>query len=364
VLEIGAGGQIAAAIEYAKTAYADALGLTIDRLNAQQTKAIHDLSTQVSFLEHHATQELEKIANRGALAGLALPMSNTFPQLGWFTPTYTVAGGDNVRIEMFGNFFDAGRTNYRPSIQIAGKTYEPTENGTLKLTFTVPASVLQAAPDKLVFVAGVLTVPYREHFAIVIPQKKKAEFRFQVTVLPKNAGKIVFTTDRTEIRRQTKQNHSPPFKQESTHDDIPDPIGSGKVWSSQASPGWYVDPTSVHLKVAWAEGDWHDFGNRSNIANAAWSIATVHHGLGTSGKVHFELNWTEYRHEPIHVPAMTAANLEWGSSRSFTVPSGGSWTAKYTQFDGKEFDVNSPAFKNAYVRVHTSGDNVTIVTVP
>ena len=85
--------------------------------------------------------------------------------------------------------------------------------------------------------------------------------------------------------------------------------------------------------MIWAEGDWSDFGNRSNVASAAWSIATRHHGFGTSGKIHFRLLWTEYQDRSVHVPSEQSAHLDWGSSRRFDVPSGGTWSARYTDFE-------------------------------
>jgi hypothetical protein len=100
------------------------------------------------------------------------------------------------------------------------------------------------------------------------------------------------------------------------------------------------------------------------VTTAAWSIATVHHGIGTSGKVHFILHWTEYQDRQVHVPGQQQQVLEWSSSRAFTVPAGGTWSAKYTDFRGKTYDIGSAAFTNPYITVSTSGSSVMITTIP
>jgi hypothetical protein len=84
---------------------------------------------------------------------------------------------------------------------------------------------------------------------------------------------------------------------------------SDRVRVSQApvTPGWFLSPSDVRLVVNWAEGDWTDFGDRSNATTAAWSIGTRHHRFGTSGKVHFVLAWTEYRDRPVHCPRRAAS---------------------------------------------------------
>jgi hypothetical protein len=38
----------------------------------------------------------------------------------------------------------------------------------------------------------------------------------------------------------------------------------------------------------------------------------------------------------------------------FTVPSGGTWSTKYTDFRGKTYDIGSVGFQNQFIKVNTS----------
>lgn len=365
VLLSSAGAQIAAAIQYAKTAYLDVLDTTLDKLTNEQKSIIDDLTTEIGYVEHHVIDQLNQIVDRGSMVINALPLSSHFPQLGWYSPSYVAPGSSTVLVEFTGNFFDASRDGYAATLALGEHTFTAASATTLKLGFAVPMSLFNARPDDLTFVTLDLSVPYRQSIlGGIFHSREVAHFSAMLTVLPPKAGTIVFDTDHLETRRYTEPNQSGEFRQESTDDDIPDPIGSGRVSQAPATPGWFLNPSDVRLVVNWAEGDWTDFGNRSNVTTAAWSIATRHHGFGTSGKVHFVLAWTEYQDRSVHVPAEQRADLAWGSSRMFTVPGGGTWSAKYTDFRGKTYDIGSAGFENPFIKVNTSGNTVMIVTVP
>jgi len=365
VLLSSAGAQIAAAIEYAKTAYMDALDVTLDKITNEQKSIIDDITTEIGYVQHHVIDQLRLIVERGSMALNTLPFSNHFPQVGWFTPSYVAPDVTTVVVEFNGNFFDSARKGYDPTLAIGNQTFTASVKTTLKLGFDVPTSILKSQSDDITYVVMELTVPYRKSvLGGIFHEREIAKFSATIILLPPKAGTIVFDTDHIEIRTVTQPNQSGEFRQESTDDDIPDPIASGRVSLCSVTPDWFVNPGLVRLQVNWAEGDWTNFGNRSNVTTAAWSIGTRHHGFGTSGKVHFVLAWTEYQNRPVHVPGEERADLTWGSSRMFNVPPTGTWTAKYTDFRGKTFDIGSAAFENPFLSVSTSGNTVMIVTVP
>jgi hypothetical protein len=309
--------------------------------------------------------QLQLIVQRGSMALNVLPLSNTFPQLGWFTPSYVAPSQANVTFQFNGNFFDGARKGYTPTLAIGPHTFTPSANSTLQLGFMVPMNIITPKASDLTPIQMTLSVPYRKAEVLgIIHSRQVATFNAQAILLPTNAGAIEFDTDQMQSQRFTKPNQSGEFIQESTNDDIPDPIASGRVSSAPVTPGWFINPAQVTIQYTHTEGDWHDFGNRSNVTTAAWSIATVHHPIGTSGKVHFILHWIEYQDRQVHVPGQQKQSLEWSSSRSFTVPAGGTWTAKYTDFRGKTYDIGSAAFTNPYVAVSTSGSSVMITTIP
>jgi hypothetical protein len=367
VLIASAGAQVATAIQYAKTAYIDALNTTVDKLTALEKKVIDDITTEIAYIQHKVIDQVKLIVDRGSMVINELPLSNHFPQLGWYTPSYVAPDEQSVTVEFNGNFFDSARQGYEPTIKVTGQqTFTTTTKSTLKLSFTIPTSVLKPQPNDVTTVKLDLSVPYRKDIlGGIAHQREVATFSVGLTLLPPKAGTIVFDTDHTEIRHFTQSNNSGEFRQESSNDDIPDPVGSGRVSQAPVTPGWFVQPKDVRLQVNWVEGDWTDFGNRSNVTTAAWSVGTRHHGIfGVSGKVHFVLCWTEYQDRTVHVPQETESDLHWGSSLRFDVPPGGTWSAKYTDFRGKTWDIGSAAFENPYLSVSTSGNSVMIVTVP
>jgi hypothetical protein len=267
---------------------------TVDQLTAVQESVIDDLSTKIGYVEHNIIDQVKQIADRSSMIINALPLSNHFPQVGWYSPSYVAPSSTTVLVEFSGNLFDASRQGYMPTLAIGGYTFTPVSSTTLQLGFSVPTAVFNASSNDLTFASLDLSVPYRKsEIGGIFDSREVAHFSAMLTILPPKAGTIVFDTDHLEMRHFTHR--SGEFRQESTNDDVPDPIGSGRVSLAPATPGWLLNPGDVHLIVNWAEGDWKDFGNRSNVTTAAWSIATVHHGIGTSGKVHFVLAWTECR---------------------------------------------------------------------
>jgi hypothetical protein len=365
VLLSSAGAQVATAIEYAKVSYADALNLTLDKLNAAQKSFIDDITTEIGYIQNKVIAQLQLIVQRGSMAINALPLSNTFPQMGWYSPSYIAPSDANVTVQFNGNFFDSARDGFAPTLAVAGHTFTATTNSTLQLAFSIPLNIVPPQPNDLTPIEMTLSVPYRkaELFG-VLHSRQVATFNAKVTLLPPHAGTIEFDTDHLQSQRFIQPNQGAEHIQESTDDDIPDPIGSGKQWDDPVTPGWFINPAQVTIQYTHTEGDWNDFGNRSNVTDAAWSIATHHHRIGSSGKVHFILHWSEYQDRQVHVPAQQQQTLEWSSSRAFTVPDGGTWTAKYTDFRGKTYDIGSAAFTNPYVAISTSGSSVMITTIP
>ena len=179
VIEAGAGGQIAIAIANAKTAYVDSLNITVDHLNAELTKVLNDLSTEVGYVEQHALAELKKIADQGELTVNAFPLSKTFPQVSRSYPTYTAVLGESIDIEVYGNFFDAARVGYTPTLQIGDKSFQPSVNTVLRVVFNVDSKTLKRASNALTYVNMLLTVPYREQVAWLFHGAKKQRSSFE-----------------------------------------------------------------------------------------------------------------------------------------------------------------------------------------
>jgi hypothetical protein len=138
-----------------------------------------------------------------------------------------------VTFQFNGNFFDSARSGYTPTLAVGGHTFTPTTNSTLQLSFSVPINVVSAKPNDLTPITMVLSVPYRKAEVLgLVHSRQVATFNAQATLLPTNVGSIEFDTDHMQSQRFTQPNQSGEFKQESTNDDIPDPINSGRVSSA------------------------------------------------------------------------------------------------------------------------------------
>src|SRR5580692_10909120 len=65
VLLASAGAQVATAIEYAKTAYIDALDTTIDKLTDVEQSVINDLTTEIAYIQNGVIAQVQQIITRG-----------------------------------------------------------------------------------------------------------------------------------------------------------------------------------------------------------------------------------------------------------------------------------------------------------
>ena len=181
VLLASAGAQIATAIEYAKTAYISALDTTIDKLTALEKKVIDDITTEISYVEHHVIDQLRQIVERGSLALNSLPFSNHFPQVGWYSPSYVAPTQDELAVTFNGNFFDSARKEYQPTVKVDGQTFTARVKTTLRLEFATPVEILHPATNDIVHVDIELSVPYRKAvLGGIFDQRKVATFSVSV----------------------------------------------------------------------------------------------------------------------------------------------------------------------------------------
>jgi len=368
----GAGGQVLQALLSTKSSYADSLDKTANELKTAQVSVLNDVVSKVQVLENGTFDQLRDIAAQGALIANELPLSNRFPQVMSYSPYYVVAVGEGKdTVKVYGNFFDAARQGYDPSLAVGKLTVKPALKSTRELDFQVPVKAFLQSNGALQFNEAVLTVPYRESCFLVGKCAHRAMFDLMIVSLPKSAGKIRFFTQTPVSQAVPAQRVGPTHSQESSDDDIPDPISNGKQWCEGVTPGgWQVDTRSVKLNVEWQEGDWGERGNTSNIANACWNIWTKHHGGSwlhgpDSGKVRFHLSWTEVRSDEKILPAEQDEELKWGTSTTFTIPSKGHWDkAEYIQFDNIVQKFNDVTFKSPYIQVTSSGNVVTVRTIP
>jgi hypothetical protein len=365
ILEVGAGGQVAQAIEYAKHAYEDELGKTVDQLGDAQKKLIDDLTTQVNAIEKHSVEDLRLIVDRGAIALNTLPFNHTLPQAAGYSPYYVVPSIANATLlSVRCNFFDSAKQGYEPSLRVGGKDLPPVEKTTLNLTFAVPSASVQVPGTGTSYIPVTLSVPYSKTCFGVFHCDDKATFTFLLVSVPPKPGKLTFIVTSMVPGVQRDQKTGVLHSQHSDQDDIPQPTANGFQWCDQPDPGWRVVTNSVQPIYAHTEGHWRSNGNTSNLANACWNMTTVHHGIGTSGKIDFRLSFLQERDMQQAVNKPSDVALDWGSTRLFEIPPTSTWRAVFEQFDGKKIDINSANFRNPYLSVETSNLTILFSTIP
>ena len=86
-------------------------------------------------------------------------------------------------------------------------------------------------------------------------------------------------------------------------------------------PGWRVIPNTVKVKrpLDWSQGEegvekdwWFSTRNPSTVNEAVVCANTEHHGLGTSGKIHFRIMFTEERDVTKLVSSTRDVAIGWG----------------------------------------------------
>lgn len=364
IVVVQAGGQVALAIQNAKTAYRSELDLTVDRLNSAQKSLLDDLASKITAIEQQIVSDMQDIINRGQTAFNIIPLSNKLPQVSGYTPIYCALNPFdlNLRVDIAGNFYDLSREDYDANLLFNGHVYKSRIKTTARLMFEIPLSEIQNTATSLTANYITVEIPYKEGWWI-FGSKEKSTFKLMITTLPETAGKVNYTTIRNVPDVERQSNRSTNMTQESDRDDIRD---RQHCW--QASSGWRIIPSSVWRVVTWEQGDegndrdWWWNNNTSTLQNACWTLTTIKRRFGTSGKVHFYLTFDEERDIMREEKTETEIPLTWGTIKVENFPVGGAWKAVYTQFNGKQIDISIP-FNNPFLKVSTSGNQVSFTTV-
>src|ERR1700730_17850126 len=155
-------------------------------------------------------------------------------------------------------------------------------------------------------------------------------------------------------------------------DDIKDggEHGDLAIHTWPPDPGFQVVPGTVHYQITWSQGkegvdqDWWFSRNLSTPNQAVLAFSTEHHRFGTSGKIHFKIQFTEEKATTVSTTATIGpTELPFGSSKVFEVPPGANWKGTLDLFNGKSFDFAGP-FINDYVRVGVAGNMITVHAIP
>jgi len=372
MLEIQAGGQIGVLIQQANVAYQADLDLTYSRLNAAEQQTVNNIASLVNDYTKQIYDQAKDITSRAQQIANTLPLSKTFPQLTSFRPTYAVQDSAGpINIVLNGNFVDVAREGYNATASLNGKVYTESTKTTDLLSFAIPTTDLNKDPNQVTPNPIDVKIPYQETAYWFFTTQKTADFTIPLAVLPKQVGTVTFTTDLAKPGTEQESFTTGEIDQDSVDDDIKcgGEHADLAIHSVPPDPGWTIIPSSVTWNVLWSQGhqgsgqDWWLDRNCSTPTAACLCVSTEHHRVGTSGKVHFKITYAAERPTIANEHNQQAIALQWGEQKIFDVPVGGTWTAAFDEFDGKHVEFAAP-YSNTFINVTTSGNTVSIETIP
>ena len=375
VLEIGAGGEVASAIEQAKTAYAGSLQLTVSQLGAADQQVVGSLQSLADDFIRKSYGSASKLEDKAMGIVHNLPFSKDFPQVFRFRPNYVAIDQYNdstpVEVTLEGDFLDLPREGYDPVLTVGGQTIRYAGKGTNFVQFKVPKSAFTASNSAVSTTYVSVDVPYEKTTLEFIHSKADTQFVFPVVTLPKSLGSITVQTTSSHPGVARQQVVSPELTQQSGDDDIKDggEHADLAIHRWPPAPGWRVIPSSVTYRMNRSQGkqgvdqDWWFSRNISTLNEAVLCFSTEHHGAGTSGKIWFNIVFTEEKDVTNTQTANQSVALPWGGSRVVEVPAGATWKGRFDRFDGKSFEFSGP-FHNEFINVSQAGPVITLSAIP
>lgn len=358
---VQAGTEAYIAIQAAKIAYEDSLNKSVDKLDATTTKKLQEIQTMVNDLESNVDDKIATVTSQAQQIANTLPFANTTPQLTSFRPKFQAnsVNPGQIELEMRGNFLFAHRDDFKPSLRVADKTYEPAENTTQSLKFLITPASTEVPDNKITLTKMRLTMPYEEKRFLIFKSRKEGTYDLLLGTLPSSPGRITLSKKNVTETTETQHVVTQTWQQHSSNDDHKDVIYEGS-----GHPGWTVVDSSVKFVVEWSQGDENDQWSKTFVRanpSVVFRVTTIHHGIGTSGKVNFHFEYDIQRPKPVESWTTEPVDLTWGQSRTFPAEPN-KWKVTFDSFDGEHQEYVSPVL-HRFLQVRVEGSNV-VLNVP
>jgi hypothetical protein len=386
---VQAGTEAYMTIQSAKTAYKDSLDVTVDKLDASTTQKLQEIKSMMDDLQSKTDNQVEKAGKQAQQITNSLPLANTVPQLTSFSPKFVAKNTtpDQVEVEVKGNFIAAQNATSRPSLKLGNQVYEAAENTTQSLKFLIPMNAntlgstsadphvsgsqpAESDTTKIIVKKATLSIPYNETTLpggvdqILPKAPKAATYDLLLSVLPANPGRIVFLKKVVHQRMEREHVKTQTWQQHSSNDDHKDVHYEGPPEDVEGM-GWKIDPASVQFVTEWNQGNendqWSKALERTN-PSVVYKVTTIHHGIGTSGKVNFHFEYDRFRSVPEETWEEQAIPLNWGETKSLPA-NPNEWKVQFVAFDGQKQEIVGTDDKNPYLKVKVDGKNV-VLTAP
>ncbi|MBL7725503.1 MAG: hypothetical protein JNK27_15250 [Chitinophagaceae bacterium] len=345
-LSTSLGGQLVQAIEILNLVLKERLEAILQQLdmNGKIDNVNQALGKEVAALR----EDIDRLSNNIVIASNSIPLSKKVPQISAYSYIDIPTG---VRVIVKGNFLALRQQDETITIQSKlGKELEYNERLNNFFTFDIPLENLTQLNNSVSDNYFVLKIPYRKGF-----KNRIAAYTINIRRLPSALGTLLLTQQKKVTTYETKDIVSPEMKQESNNDDL-----KGVLHCWDADPGWFVKKESVGYRLTREQGrkgkEWWDDGNHSTDKKACFAFTTIHKGFGKSGKIYFNLTFTQYRNlVSLVMDTLVNSQINYTELRTFELPDGNSWKVKFLQFDGEVYEFNSN-FETKYFKFTREGN--------
>ena len=397
-VRIQAGGEVWAAVNNFKIAYADMLDKTLNQVDDKVKDNLARLRSAVDAIERNAASDAAEIARLATQGLLIVPFSNKQSQVTRWSPAYEVSetrlaalgnmaasiaavresladlvasaddgeatrsplasaqADDLITLTLQGVFPASMDPGFKPTIRLAGggQPIEPVHVTTQDIIFQLPRSVISAAGGRK-FAKIPVSIPYKRSRLIFGSKRVEAEFTIGIIGLPASPGRIVVRNSTPITVPDRRHVVTVQYNQQSDRDDH-DLNHCGPV-----EDPWIIVANTVRFVVDRAEGSTHtEAPVRVNNPSVCWHVRTEHHAIGTSDKLwwHFEYDVTS-SHTDTNTTAAEVV-LRWGDSRTFDVTPN-NWRVVFDSFDGSHTELAAPEHGNRYLDIDLQGNKLRIL---
>jgi hypothetical protein len=362
ILEVNGGAQIQNLIDQAKDALKDSLDTAASDLSAQQQQLVSGISGLIDDLQHNL---VDNVMSKAQTIANTLPFANNVPQVASFSGNVVAPNivGD-ITFVINGNFVDIGDEDYNAELNLNGSITSNTTKTTQTLSFQIKKTELAFATAEIKYVPFSVRIPYKVSELLGIFHKKEfTTFNFIFIALPATPGFFVLQTTKLVDVRQTVRDTCNNLVWDSSDDDV------DLVQGCNMSDGWQCARETVSYWFSRCEGDqgsdWFDLGNASTTTFAGWHFKTEHHGLGTSGKLTANLNFSKWKDVPQEQTTDgDQTPLNWGDSRVLTIDPTATWKILFHQFNGVVKEYAASDSTNPYLTIASAGSEVSIKVIP
>ena len=357
VLEHRTASHALAFTSYARAAFADHLGRSMDELPGAMLEQIGQIRNLVEAADRRNVESFDWLGSRTEVLSMAIETSHV--QKVRRLPKLVLQGvlEETTVVEFDGDYPDANAPWFTPYLDVNGQAIAADLAAETKLRFLVPKALLDHRGTTVEFLPTRLKLPQSGRCADV------SLIDVPIVLLPDSPGKLVIRATKQSMKHDVERVVTKEFVHEQSVN------AEETVHCEPVEPGWSVDMGKVELTMVREEGKkgetWFDGGNESSATQACWKVKTAafvppkDKARGKKervlpAKLVFKLTYTRFRDTPFEEAVSEELRPAWGETKTLQLLAG--WRLKYVRFDGATFEYDAADTSNAFLRLTRSGD--------